>query len=241
MRVFGWSLIFEFLLSCSGDMEEKRSYYQNGNIYLIEQIDRERHIVHNKFYYENGNLQSEGDNLLGKDNVENYFVGYWKEYYPDGKIKTACTYKEGTDVSSRETGIYSGYKIDVHMGSRIDIDSVWYCPVRFFVDGISPSHYRVSVMSKDNCFYEMKEYPKTVKKYVVETGDGNCKDTLYMDETMYDYLMPYDFFSLFPRYADKDDVGFIRFAIHFPDTTCRYQDSLYQSFDYYYKIRYPQE
>lgn len=37
---------------------------------------------HNKFYYENGKLSSEGTLLNGKPD------GYWKTYYPNGKLKS---------------------------------------------------------------------------------------------------------------------------------------------------------
>src|ERR1041384_6043236 len=37
---------------------------------------------HNKFYYDNGALSSEGDMKDGKPD------GYWKNYYKNGKVKT---------------------------------------------------------------------------------------------------------------------------------------------------------
>ena len=42
---------------------------------------------HNKFYYDNGALSSEGNMKDGKPD------GYWKNYYKNGKVKLKVTVK----------------------------------------------------------------------------------------------------------------------------------------------------
>ena len=48
-----------------------------------------------RFYYENGNISSEGPIQNGKPN------GYWKNFYPDGTLKS-----EGNRIDGRKARIF---------------------------------------------------------------------------------------------------------------------------------------
>ena len=235
MKIIVYSFILLFLLSCSSRNEEKRYYYQDGSVFRIERFDEETQVFHVKKFYKGGQLYAEGDNGY----VENYKdwldSGYWKGFFPDGFPKEAYTCVKGTDISPRETGIYSGYDIRLNMGETIYIDSVAYEPMRFFVDGISRYHYRVAVMDGNNRFHEMKRYPQNIKKYQIKDEGGNVVNSVTIDETMYDYLMPNDWFYDFVTPLE-DDLVELKFAIHFPDTTCHYRDSIYQAVTMHVKL-----
>jgi len=228
MKIIVYSFVLLFLLSCSSRNEEKRYYYQDGSVFRIERFDEETQVFHVKKFYKGGQLYAEGDNGY----VENYKdwlnSGYWKGFFPDGFPKEAYTCVKGTDISPRETGIYSGYNIKMDMGETIKVDSFWYCPVRFFVDGVSRYHYKVVVRTEDNKMYVMRPYPKKIENYVIRSEDGDVLDTVSMDETMYDYLMPAEWLDDIAMPVNDGTVC-MKFEIHFPNTSCHYTDSIYQT------------
>ena len=235
MKTYIFFLSLMCFFSCSSHYEETRYYYPDGKLFMIRTTDKDKLSVYDKSFYENGQLYSEGETKYSEETNDWLYFGYWKYFFLDGFPKEAYTCVKGTDISPRETGIYSGYDIRLNMGETIYIDSVAYEPMRFFVDGISRYHYRVAVMDGNNRFHEMKRYPQNIKKYQIKDEGGNVVNSVTIDETMYDYLMPNDWFYDFVTPLE-DDLVELKFAIHFPDTTCHYRDSIYQAVTMHVKL-----
>ncbi|HSP87390.1 MAG TPA: toxin-antitoxin system YwqK family antitoxin [Ignavibacteriaceae bacterium] len=64
-------------------------YYENGNLEMEGQIKENKNDGHWKYYYQDGTLESEGN--FANDLIE----GKWSWFYPTGKIKETAEYKNG--------------------------------------------------------------------------------------------------------------------------------------------------
>ncbi len=77
---------------------ERKVYYKNGNLEILETYNMGQFISPYKRFYEDGKIQQEGSY------VENVATGEWKKYYPNGKLEEMVNL-----VDNEEDGPFQEY------------------------------------------------------------------------------------------------------------------------------------
>ncbi len=75
-----------------------RLYYEDGNIEIKGQIDKNKNIGKWQYFYETGQIESEGNF------VDNSPVGEWKWYYRSGELR-----EQGIIEGGRRTGLWQQF------------------------------------------------------------------------------------------------------------------------------------
>ena len=102
-KILGFVSLLVFLVSCNSKLsEEVVSTYDNGQPAKVYCYDKDHVKVAEKEYHENGLLKMEGPIV---DGVRN---GEWVSYFPDGKVQSTGTYKDGLRVGKAKVYYENG-------------------------------------------------------------------------------------------------------------------------------------